>query len=133
MAPCMRATLPTGVKWHQKHHVTCSTMGVIYLLQCPCKGYYVRKTRRALNVRISEHLAATRSGFFRMIIGRHIAFSHNYAFNGFKFLPLTVIPPHDRGGDWDRALLQAESRWIFQLHSDRTPGLNDNISFPHFL
>lgn len=73
-----------------------------------------------------------RKPFFRTIIGRHITFSHNYALHGFKFLPL-IIPPHDWGGDWEKALLQAESRWIFKLHSDKTPGLIDAIAYAPFL
>lgn len=38
-----------------------------------------------------------------------IAFTHDYVFSGFKFLPLTKIDKHDKGGDWDRILYQVES------------------------
>lgn len=84
------------------------------------------KTRRPVTVRISEHIAAAKAGFFKTIIGRHVALEHGYVFNGFKFLPLTRIDRHDRG-DWDRALLQAESKWIFRLQSHTFPGLNDSL------
>lgn len=101
----LKVTLPGGYKWSPNHHVTCSTMVVIYLLQCTCNAYYGGKTRRVFNIRISKHIVAAKVGFFKTVIGRHIALTHNYAFHGLKFLPLTVIAPHDRGGDWDQALL----------------------------
>lgn len=127
------AILPGGVRWNQRHHVSCSTMGVIYLLQCPCQSYYVGKTSRPFCIRILEHISAAHSGYFRAIIGRHMALVHNYKFEGFKFLPLAVIPPSDRWGDWDQALLRAKSHWIFKLQADKAPGLNNSISFAPFL
>lgn len=47
-----QATLPGGIKWRQKKPVTCTSMGVIYLLQCPCGAYYVGKTSRSFCIRI---------------------------------------------------------------------------------
>lgn len=88
-----KVELPNGQIWHNKKHVTCNTMGVVYLLQCPCKSFYVGKTSRPLSTRILEHIDSAKSGYFRTAIGRHIVFTHNYEFTGFKFLPLAVIPP----------------------------------------
>lgn len=90
------AILPTGIKWQQKHWVTCTTMGIIYLLQSACGAFYIGKTRRPLSVRISEHIAAANTGFFRTVKDSHIAFVQNYAFEGFTFFPLTRIDRHDR-------------------------------------
>lgn len=84
-----RIILPGGYKWSSNHMVTCTTMGVIYLFQLTCNAFYVGKTCRPLAIRISEHIAAAKAGFFKTVIGRHIAFAHNYSFGGFKFLPLT--------------------------------------------
>lgn len=72
-----RAVLPGREKWHQKKAVTCSPMGIIYLLQCPCGVFYVGKTHIPF-VRISEHMSAAKSGYFKTVIGYHIAFSHSY-------------------------------------------------------
>lgn len=94
-----KLTLPHGIKWGAKHNVTCTTMGIIYLLQCPSGAYYVGKTSRPFNIRISEHIKAAEAGFFKTIIGRHVAFDHNYQLPDLKFLPLTRLDTHDRGGD----------------------------------
>lgn len=107
---CNNVMLPNGVKWHLKHNVICTTMGLIYLLQCSCCAFYVGKTRRPFNVRIAVHIKAATSGFFKTVIVRHFAFIHDFIFSGFKFLPLVKIDQHDRGGNWDRALYRAESR-----------------------
>lgn len=82
---------------------------------------------------MSEHITAATSDYFKTVIGRHIAFAHNYVLSGFKFLPLVKIYTHERGGDWDRSLYQAESRWIFSVCADRPPGLNEALSFAPFL
>lgn len=130
----MQVTLPGDVKWSQKYCVNCGTMGVIYFFQCClCDAYYVGKTSRPFHLRIQEHTTAARSGFFRTAVGRHVALTHNYDYQGLKFLPLMVIPPPDRGGDWDQALLRAKALWIFRLRADRPPGLNDSISYAPFL
>lgn len=54
-------------------------------------------------------------------------FAHNYSFQGFKFLPLRALTDMTEG-DWDPALLQAESKWIFRLQADKPPGLNESLS-----
>lgn len=128
-----KVKLPNGETWIQKHSASCYTSGVIYLLLCPCGDFYVGKTCRSLATRITEHITSATLGFFKTAIGRHFALKHNYDFVRLKFLPLTVTPFHDCGGDWDRSLLQAESRWIFRLRADRPPGLNESLSFAPFL
>lgn len=128
-----QAKLPNGQLRTPRRPVSCHTTGVIYLLSCPCGSYYVGKTRRSIATRIKEHITAATSGYFRTIIGRHFALEHHYQFKGIKFLPLTVIPYSDQGGDWDRTLLQAESRWIYRYHANRPPGLNDFVSYAPFL
>lgn len=128
-----RVTLPNGELWVQKHSASCHTTGVIYWLQCVCGDFYVGKTRRSFSTRIREQVTAATSGFFGTVIGRHFALKHDYCFMGLKFLPLMVLPRYDRGGDWDRLLLQTEARWIFCLRADHPPGLNEAISFAPFL
>lgn len=91
------------------------------------------KKRRPFGVRIAEHVDAARSGYFKTVIGRHVAFAHNYEFLGFKFLPLARVDRHDRGGEWDKMLLQLGSRWIYLLKSDQPPGLKEAVSFAPFL
>lgn len=82
-----KVILPGGVKWSQKHQFMCSSMGGIYFLQCTCKAFYVGKTRGAFNIRIFKHIAVAKEGFFRTVIGHHIAFTHNYTFYGLSSYP----------------------------------------------
>lgn len=49
-----------------------------------------------------------------------------------KFLVLDRVHPN-RGGDWDKILLQRETRWIVALQATLPPGLNDYISYRPFL
>lgn len=128
-----KVTLPNGEEWTQKYSASCWSTGVIYLLQCACGSFYVGKTRRTIATRIKEHITSVSAGYFKTVIGRHAAFHHNYGSLDIKFLPLNVIPCHERGGNWDKLLLQTESRWIFQLRADKPPGLNEQVSFAPFL
>lgn len=57
--------------------------------------------------------------------------NHNLAMIG--FFALEHIPPHDRGGDIDKQLLQLEAKLIYLLQATRTPGLNEGISYKPFL
>lgn len=129
-----RATLLNNIRWCSRHFVGCKTPGIIYLLQCTCGAFYVGKTRREFPRCIYDHVYAGKIGYFKSLIGRHIALDHNYKFEGFKFLPLQRIYQDSRGGDWDQKILQKESRWIFQLRSNLPPGLNEkNIPYRPFL
>lgn len=128
-----RAVLPGGISWRARNLVSCTIKGIVYLLQCLCDSYYVGKTQREFWCRIYDHIYATSFGYFKSPIGRHMALQHSYNFDGFSFLPLSVIPEDSRRGDWDKNLLQIESKWIFQLNACQPPGLNDSLSFKPFL
>lgn len=56
-------------------------------------------------------------------------------FNSTKmhFFALEYIPPRNRGGDYDKLLLQQEAHWIHDLSALKYPGLNDAFSFKSFL
>lgn len=128
-----QAVLPRGTKWKSRHYVDCDTVGIIYLLQCTCVSYYVGKTKRNFKQRIKKHVYAASIGYFKTVIGRHIAFQHNYKFDGFSFLPLERVHIPPRGGDWDNMILKTEARWIFRLGGHTPPGLNESLSFKPFL
>lgn len=52
----------TGTSFPVIHRLTCSTVGLIYLIRCKnCGKQYVGETARSLNDRISEHLYNIRS------------------------------------------------------------------------
>lgn len=102
-------------------------------MTCTCGAYYVGKTKRPRAKMIMEHVNAAKAGFFKATIGKHMALDHNYQCGELTFPPLAVIPPNERGGDWDKVPLQKESSWIFKLQAHVHPGLNDCISYAPFL
>ena len=125
--------LPNGRPYRPRHFANCKTFGVIYLLTCQCKRFYVGKTKLPFFKRASRHLHAMRSANPDLPLGRHILSQHNGLFSGVKFLILDRIHPSPRGGDWNKILLQHETRWIAELEANLPPGLNEQISFRPFL
>lgn len=87
----------------------------------PVWSFLCGKTRRPWSIRILEHVHAASVGFLKTIIGRHVALDNIFSFEGFVFLPLTKIHPDPRNGDWNMALLQTESKWIFKLQTHMPP------------
>lgn len=107
--------LPDGTTWTSRHHVDCTSRGIVYLLDCPCGAFYVGITRREFHRPIYDHVYAASIGYYKSPIGRHVALVQNYSSVHLTLIPLTHIRPNPRGGDWERMLLRAEARWIFRL------------------
>lgn len=57
--------------------ITCSTKGVVYLLQCPCGLQYVGRTKCPLMVRLNEHVTNIHNGFPKHPVSRHYSEVHN--------------------------------------------------------
>lgn len=125
--------LPNVRLYKPRHFANCKTPGVVYLLTCYCKMFYVGKTKLPFFKRASWHLHAMRTANPDLPLGRHILLQHDGHFPGVKFLILDRIHPNHRGGDWNKTLLQYETRWIVNLEANLPPGLNEQISFRPFL
>ena len=125
--------LPNGRPYRPRHFANCKTLGVIYLLTCHCERFYVGKTKLPFFKRASRHLHAMRTANPDLPLGGHILLQHEGHFSGVKFLILDRIHPNPRGGDWNKILLQLETRWIADLEANFPPGLNEQISFRPFL
>lgn len=63
----------------------------------------------------------------------HVVFRHDYKMSKVSFTALDRVHIPDRGGDWNKTLLQWEQRWIFRLLASTYPSLNESISFAPFL
>lgn len=109
------AILPGGKEWKYRHLVGCDTKGII--------DYYGGKTSREFMIYMhNDHFCAVKIGFFKSIIGRHdLPFDHQYCFYRFKLPPLTRVYYNPRGGDWEKAILKVEARWIFNLKAHISP------------
>lgn len=96
-------------------------MGVVYLMLCRCKAFYVGKTIRELRQRIGGHLYYSGNGKLTTA-GRHISLYHHCDVTAVQFLVLEVVQQNPRGeGDWDKTILQKETLWIESLND--TQGL----------
>ncbi|XP_040206073.1 uncharacterized protein LOC120937139 [Rana temporaria] len=126
-------SLPNGETFKPKYFVNCRTRGVVYLMECECGAYYIGKTKQEFQKRISKHKYSMTIGNIYLPIGRHVALSHNYRVPHVSFAALDHVLVPDRGGDWNKTLLQREQKWIFRLGATQQPGLNDALSFAPFL
>lgn len=124
--------LPNGETLTPCTFANCGTKGVIYLMNCVCKAFYVGKTIREFRQRIGDHLYDSENGKLTTI-GRHIGLHHRFDNSVVKFLVLEVVQSNPRGGDWDRSILQRESLWIERLNATIPPGLNESVSYKAFL
>lgn len=55
--------------------INCVTSRVIYMLECPCKKYYIGKTKKQLRIRIGEHLRSIKNSTKeenKLKKGRHV-------------------------------------------------------------
>lgn len=96
--------LPNGELFTPHTSALCGTTGVIYLMLCDCKAFYVGKTIRELRQRIGDHLYYSANGKLTPV-GRHIGLYHRFNPLAVKFLALEVVPPDSRGRwPWQGAL-----------------------------
>lgn len=70
---------------------------MVYLLECSCGKQYVERTKRALHVRVGEHLANISKRFPKHNLSRHFAFKHNKDPTQLKVVDIEVGIPHWRG------------------------------------
>ena len=66
-------------------------------------------------------------------ISRHSGIYHEFNSKKMKFSALEYITPGERGGNYDKILLQKEAKWIHCLTALTLPGLNEALSFKPFL
>ncbi|XP_040196440.1 uncharacterized protein LOC120929221 [Rana temporaria] len=125
--------LPRGGFLKSKKHANCSTIGIVYLAKCRCGAFYIGKTKRAFSRRIKDHLYYLEAGLLYTPICKHVGLHHSYDPSFITFFALEVISPPERGGDFDKKILQREARWIFDQRATYIPGLNTSLSFKPFL
>ena len=106
----------TNEKIHIRSRLTCSSMNIIYILQCKtCKLQYVGQTTRSLRERMSQHRSSFRSTRQpRMLLYKH--FDTHGTFNA-QIIPLTHTHPSQR--------MAVEQWWINKLRTRTPEGLND--------
>lgn len=86
-----------GVHLEAKHFANCRTRGIIYLLLCRCKAYYVGKTKREWRCRISKHCSDIWRKAEKSPIAGHMACQHEPDPPFVRFIALDRIHPNIRG------------------------------------
>lgn len=122
-----------GRAFKPSHFVNCQTCRVVYLMVCECGAYYIGKTKQVFWRHISQHVFSMQIGNRHLPIDRHAVLENNYKVPKISFTALDRVHIPDRGGDWNKILLQLEQRWIFRLQATSFPGLNKSIFFTPFL
>lgn len=113
-------------------YADCETQGIVYLMTCKCKAFYVGKTIRQFRSRIKDHIYY---GGGKMVtsVSRHLDLYHKFDTSVISFIALAVIPQNPRGGNWDKQILQRETLWIERLNAIHAPGINEAQSYKPFL
>lgn len=96
-------------------------------MTCTCDAFYVGKTKRPFHKRIHDHIYYVPK--LNTPIECHIGLKHNYNTLSMSFMALDHVQKDPRGVDFDKLVLQRETRWIHRLKAQAPPGLNDLISF----
>lgn len=113
--------------------ITCSTEGVVYLLQCPCGLQYVGRTKRSLSVRLNEHVTNILTGFLKHPVSRHYLEVHNRNPAKTIFLGIDRYTPHWRGGSLVRRISRLEMAWVHKLKCYTPFGLNVEVDLNTFI
>ncbi|XP_041423534.1 uncharacterized protein LOC121395067 [Xenopus laevis] len=105
----------SGKRFLIRHHITCNTSHVIYLITCPCGLPYVGKTDLTLRLRMDAHRSAIsvafRDGVSVKPVAKHFL-EQGHRLPTFKYIAIDHVPPLKRGGDRSKILLQREVFWI---------------------
>lgn len=106
-----------SVEFRIKNFINCATSRIIYMLECPCKKYYIGKTKRQLRIHIGEHLRSIKNIGNEetkkkkedlSLLALHFADFHGGSTAGIKVKGIYALNFPPRRGDFDTILLQKE-------------------------
>lgn len=108
-------TRPNGPQHTLRQNITCTSMGIIYLMTCICGCFYIRKTKRPFCKRIIDHLGDIKGGRVNRPVCQHIGTCHKFDPTVIKFQALQLVPMPPRGGNWDNIILRKEAKMDSKL------------------
>lgn len=97
-------SLHNGSNHQVRQHISCKTMGIIYLLKCTCGAFYVGKTNPSFHRRIMDHLYDISVGRLNKPTCRHEGLHHKNDSTEVTSRALEHIPQLTWGGDWDACI-----------------------------
>lgn len=119
----MFTSVQTKEQFPIKHHMTCQTPYVIYLMEYPCGQQYVGRTIQRLHQRVNKHRANIRYKFLLHGFSRHVSQDHLSDPRPFKITPIDHIPSFIQNRY--EQLKKMEVFWIYKLRSLQPMGLTE--------
>lgn len=107
--------LPVTKEYILRDFISCNTEGVVYALQCPCGMMYIGRTKRAMHLRIKEHVYQIVKGKTEEYLYQHFRTVHNRKTLGMTFWGIEKYMKHWRGSHCIRTLSHRESWWVYYL------------------
>lgn len=104
--------------------ITCTTVGVVYMLECECGLQYIGRTSRPLHVRLGEHVNNIKKGLKSHNVSKYFKLVHGQNPRGLKFWGIEKVIKHWRGGSFLRQLSCREAHWIHETKVLVLGGLN---------
>ncbi|OCT75864.1 hypothetical protein XELAEV_18031051mg [Xenopus laevis] len=98
----------TNKQYKINNLITCDTINVVYLLECPCKKQYIGRTK-------------------------HFSLHHNNDPSGLRFTGIAHKIKSWRGGNNVQIISQEETRWIITLKTMQPMGLNIDLDVNCFI
>lgn len=123
----------TQIRHDIKPFITCSTLGVVYLLQYPCGLQYIGRTKRPLQDRLNEHITNIKSGFKNHSVSKHYLLVHKRDPSNTLFLGIDKFTPNWRWSSLVREISKLERSWIFKAKTYVPYGLNINVDMNAFI
>lgn len=80
--------LPNSTKFEPTHYANCKTIGVVYMLYCQCRSFYIGKTKQEFHKRMYRHILGMQKSNPDRPLGRHVRDNHGGKFPQIKFLIL---------------------------------------------
>ncbi|XP_077137236.1 uncharacterized protein LOC143798719 [Ranitomeya variabilis] len=113
----------TNKEYRIRQYLTCNSDYVIYLLECPCKLWYIGETTGELKTRINNHRHSIRKKRLDLPVSKHFT-EAKHTERDLKFRIIDGISTQRRGGDRTALLKKLELRWIYELNTLKPKGLN---------
>lgn len=116
---CFKST-KTGKTYPLRHHFTCTSKNVIYLITCTkCKKQYVGMTTQQVNTRLNHH----RSNIFNKV-RTYVSNHFNFPDHTIQNLTIQIIDTVRNGPNMYQELKVLERYWINTLRTIQPLGLN---------
>lgn len=73
-----RFMLPNGEISTPNYHADCDTQGIVYLMCCKCRAFYVGKTARQFSQRIKDQVYYSANGKMLTAVSGHLDLYHKF-------------------------------------------------------